>query len=98
MNFKVTTYEEYTKLLNSDRIDVSEIIVNNILKNINNKKEQIFMFSVNVAEEDTDYNVTMNRKDFIDSLEKNLKIYEKYEKYEFCIKIVEAINILKRNN
>jgi hypothetical protein len=39
--------------------------------------------------------VTVDRVDFLITLEKNLQIYEENELYEGCAKIVEAMKFLK---
>ena len=40
--------------------------------------------------------LTIDRKDFITTLEKNLEIFIYHEVYEECTKIQEAINKLKK--
>ena len=44
----------------------------------------------------TIYDITIDRKEFISTLEKNLPIYEKNELYEKCAEIVEAIKYLQK--
>ena len=41
------------------------------------------------------YDLTIDRNNFIDALEKNLTHYEKEELYEECAKIIDAIKFLK---
>ena len=41
------------------------------------------------------YDITIDRQEFITTLEQNLPVYEKYELYEGCAEIVNAIKVLK---
>jgi hypothetical protein len=41
------------------------------------------------------YDITVDRQDFITTLEQNLPVYEEHELYEDCAEIVKAINFLK---
>ena len=49
-------------------------------------------------DDDAFYELTLDRNDFIKSLEKNLVIHEKYEEYEVCAKILDTIKTLKAKN
>ena len=48
-----------------------------------------------VVNEEVIYDVTVDRQDFIVTLENNLPIYEKNELYEECAEIVKGIKFLK---
>ena len=63
------------------------------LKKSNNEKKSIN--SIFVENEEVIYDVTVDRQDFITTLENNLQIYENNELYEGCAKIVKAIQFLK---
>ena len=39
--------------------------------------------------------ITIDRQEFVTTLEQNLPIYEKHELYEECAEIVNAIKVLK---
>jgi len=41
------------------------------------------------------YDVTVDRRDFITTLEQNLPVFEEHELYEECAEIVKAIEFLK---
>lgn len=96
MEITVKTYQEFKELIEGKNIDVSKAIVEAIFKNLNTKKKQVFVFHVNILEEDTFYELTLNREDFIEALEKNLVIHEKYEEYEVCARILKTIKTLKK--
>lgn len=98
MEIKVKTYEEFKELIEGRNIEISRVIVEAIFKNINTNKKNIFIFHVNVLDEDAFYELTLDRNDFVESLEKNLVIHEKYEEYEVCAKILDTIKILKEKN
>ena len=76
MEITVKTYQEFKELIEGKNIDVSKAIVDAIFKNLNTKKKHVFVFHVNILEEDTFYELTLNREDFIEALEKNLVIHE----------------------
>lgn len=97
MEITVKTYQEFKELIEGRNIEISRTIVEAIFANLNNSKKSIFIFHVNVLDDDTFYELTLDRNDFIESLEKNLVIHEKYEEYEFCAKILDTINTLKKN-
>lgn len=86
---------EFEELMLENNFEISSAIVNIILKNLKGKKKNIHILEINVLEEQTIYDITINRDDMLDSLEKNLKIHEDNEAYEVCSKIVEAIEYLK---
>jgi protein-arginine kinase activator protein McsA len=98
MEITVKTYKEFKELIEGRNIEISKAIVEAIFKNLHTTKKQIFIFHVNVLDDDAFYELTLDRNDFIESLEKNLVIHEKYEEYEVCAKILETIKILKEKN
>jgi len=98
MEITVKTYQEFKELIEGRNIEVSRTIVEAIFANLNTTKKSIFIFHVNVLDDDTFYELTLDRNDFIESLEKNLVIHEKYEEYEVCAKILDTIKILKEKN
>jgi hypothetical protein len=69
--------------------------VKGILDNLNSKKRHIHILEVTVEEDDTIFDITCDRKDFLETLEKNLIIMERWEQYETCSEIIKAIEILK---
>jgi protein-arginine kinase activator protein McsA len=76
-------------------ISIAKAIVDAILTNLETKKRHIHVFEIEVEDEESVYDLTIDRNNFIDALEKNLTHYEKEELYEECAKIIDAIKFLK---
>jgi hypothetical protein len=55
------------------------------------------MLIVSFITKDTDliYDIIVNRKDFIETLNQNLPLMERYEDYERCQNIVNALKYLR---
>lgn len=87
--------DEFEQLIASRDLRISEALVETILKNLNGRKRHIHALSVLVEQEQTMYDITIDRKEFITTLEQNLSIYEQHELYEGCQEIVNAIKFLK---
>ena len=95
VEINVFTSEEFEDLVSQRDIRISKALVETILTNLKGRKRHLHAFSVTVEQEQTIYDVTVDRVDFLITLEKNLQIYEENELYEGCAKIVEAIKFLK---
>ena len=87
--------EEFEKLVSRKDIRISKALVETILKNLKGRKRHLHALSVLIEQEQTIYDITVDRIDFITTLESNLPIYEKHELYEGCAEIVKAIKFLK---
>lgn len=87
--------EEFEKLVSRKDIRISKALVETILKNLKGRKRHLHALSVSIEQEQTIYDITVDRNDFITTLESNLPIYEKHELYEGCAEIVKAIKFLK---
>ena len=87
--------DEFEQLVDSRDLRISKALVETILKNLNGRKRHIHALSVLVEQEQTMYDITIDRQEFITTLEQNLPVYEKYELYEGCAEIVNAIKVLK---
>ena len=87
--------DEFEQLVASRDLRISKALVETILKNLNGRKRHIHALSVLVEQEQTMYDITIDRQEFIITLEQNLPNYEKYELYEGCAEIVNAIKVLK---
>ena len=79
----------------NEKFTISEAIVSTVLNNLKTKKKEIPIFEVEVYNEDSTYTLSVQRKEFLDILQKNLIHFENEEAYEGCQKIIEAINFLK---
>jgi len=91
----VQTQEDFEALVAENNFELSAAIVKTILKNLKGRKRHVHILEINVLEEQTIYDITIDRKDMLESLEKNLKIHEDNEAYEVCSEIVKAIEYLK---
>ena len=92
---QVDTYAELLEMTRNEKFTISEAIVNIVLNNLETRKKEIPIFEVEVSEEDVTYTLSIQRKEFLDILQKNLIHFENEEAYEGCQKIIEAINFLK---
>jgi len=92
----VKNNDEFEEIIANQDIRVARALVETILKNLKGRKRHLHALSVMVLNEATIYDITIDRKEFITTLEKNLPIYEKNELYEKCAEIVEAIKYIKK--
>jgi hypothetical protein len=88
--------EEFEDLVNQRDLRISKALVETVLKNLKGRKRHLHCLSVTIEKEQTIYDITVDREDFIVTLESNLPIYEKHELYEKCAEIVKAISFLKK--
>jgi hypothetical protein len=93
--FKVKDYEDFLEKARCKDINIAKAIVDTILNNLETKKRHIHVFEIEVENEDAVYDLTIDRSNFIDALEKNLSHYEREELYEECAQIIDAIKFLK---
>ena len=92
---QVDTYAEFLEMTRNEKFTISEAIVSTVLSNLKTRKKEIPIFEVEVYNEDSTYTLSVQRKEFLDILQKNLIHFENEEAYEGCQKIIEAINFLK---
>mgnify|MGYP003658356385 FL=1 len=92
----VKNNDEFEEIIANKDIRVAKALVETILENLKGRKRHIHALSVMVLNEATIYDITIDRKEFITTLEKNLPIYENNELYEKCAEIVEAIKYIKK--
>jgi hypothetical protein len=91
----VKNNEELHQIMEQGNYKISSSVVNNILNHLNDNKKYIHVLTVICEDENTQYDLTIERKNFIDTLEKNLKIFEQYEDFDGCVLIQKAIQQLK---
>ena len=91
----VKNYQEFEDLIYGKDFNISKSIVDIILNNMDTKKRFIPVLEIMVEDEDKIMDLTVDRKDFIDTLEKNLEIHAYHEEYERCVEIQNAIQKLK---
>jgi len=90
--------EEFEKMVSQRDLRISQALVETVLKNLHGRKRHLHAMSVSVINEETVYDITVDRQDFVETLENNLSIYEENELYEGCAEIVKAIKFLKTKN
>ena len=93
---KVKDIQELEKLINDKDLNISKGIVEGILKNLIGKRKNVHVLEIIVTEDDSIVDITCNRKDFIETLEENLKTHIYHEDYEACVGIKLAIDYLKK--
>tara|TARA_R110000782_G_scaffold2225_1_gene8728 strand:+ start:394 stop:741 length:348 start_codon:yes stop_codon:yes gene_type:complete len=87
--------EEFERLVSEKDIRISNALVDTVLKNLKGRKRHIHALSISVEQEQTVYDITVDREEFIPTLENSLSSYEEVEEFEKCAEIVNAINFLK---
>lgn len=90
----VKNYQEFEDLIYGKNLQISEAIVEKILEDLNPEKRFVHVLEIIVADEDKIIDLTVDRRDFIDTLEKNLEIHIFHEQYERCVEIKKAIDTL----
>ena len=75
LELTVNSVDEFQEMVDSKDFKLSESIVNSILNNITSKKNHIHILSVNVLEEGTTLDLTLERKFFVETLEENIKYF-----------------------
>ena len=87
--------EEFQELVDNKDFRIAQAIVEGILDNVNSKKKHVHVLSITCLEEGEIYDITVERKYFIETLEENLPYYVKEELYEKCAEITKAVESLK---
>lgn len=91
----VQNNDEFQEIINNKDFRISEAIVSGILNNIDSKKKNVHVLSITCLDEDSVYDITIERKYFAETLEENLPHYVREEKYEECRTIANTIEMLK---
>lgn len=89
------TTDEVNMLFEEGEKEISDLIIDVALKNLETSTEEIPVLSILDKEEDTTYEITIDREDLFETLELNLEIMEEYEDYERCQKIIDSLHNLK---
>ena len=93
--FRLNNSEEFQDMVERRDFSIAKAVVETLLNNLNTRKQHIHVITVICLEENAEYNITLERKYFTDTLQENLKYYVENEQYEDCTRIVDAINYLK---
>jgi len=92
--FTVNNNKEFQDMIDNKDFRISKAIVDTILNNMNSKKKYVHILSVTCLEEDSTFDITLERKHFAQTLQENLPYYIERELYEDCVKINECISKL----
>lgn len=99
MRFKHTlefnTTEELNESFANSNKYISDVIVDVALENLKTKRKNIPVIQFTTKDEDTIYDIMIERSDMIETLKQNLDVMEEYEDYERCQKITDAIYYLQ---
>jgi protein-arginine kinase activator protein McsA len=94
--FVVDTAEDFEEMVSAKDFRIAESIVEGIFANVDSKKQNIHLISIVCQDEGAVYDITVDKKYFITTLEENLVHYVREEKYEDCQRIVDTIEKLKK--
>lgn len=92
----VKSIDDFQKLIDDRAFSISEAVVGSILSNLKTRKKNVHVLSVKCLEDKTIFDITLEKKHFIDTLRDNLKYFEERELYEECSKIHKAIDSLNK--
>jgi hypothetical protein len=95
VKIEIQNGEELQEMMDKRDFRIVKAIVEGILKNIKGRKKTVHVLSITCLEEGEIYDISVDRKHFVETLMENLKYYEKRELYEDCNKIIEAVNTFK---
>jgi hypothetical protein len=87
-------YDEFEERLEQQDVEISNALVEVALASINSKKRFVPALEIELEEEETIYDISLDTTDMIGTLEQNLEIQEKHENYETCFFIKEALDQL----
>jgi DNA-directed RNA polymerase len=93
---KVKSVEEFEDMLQEQDLKISKAIIEVALKNLKGDKRFIPVLEVHVEDDESIFDITLDRQNMISTLQQNLEIHERNEDYEGCARISKAIQELKK--
>jgi len=93
---KVKSIEEFEEMLQEQDLKISKAIVEVALKNLKNKKRFIPVMEIHVEEDESIFDITLDRQNLVSTLQQNLEIHERNEDYEGCARIANALKELQK--
>lgn len=93
----VSTADDFQEMVDEQDFIIAECIVEGILANLDNPKNNIHLITIVCTEDEAMYEITVEKKHFTSTLEENLAHYVREEKYEQCQIIADTISKLKGN-
>ena len=94
--FKVTAIEDFQCLVDKKDFRIAQALVESIIRNIKTRRKHIHVLSVKCLEENSTFDITLEKQHFSDTLKDNLKYFEENEMFEDCTKISNAIKYLSK--
>jgi hypothetical protein len=91
-------YEELADAIENKDPQVVIAMVETALEHMDSKKEKIYFLYATVKKDEVVFEFSMGKDDLQSVLESNLPNLERQEEFELCIKVKEAIDILKLKN
>jgi protein-arginine kinase activator protein McsA len=83
--------DEFEELITNKDVRIAQALVDTILSNLKGRKRHLHALSVLVEQEQTIYDITVDRKEFITTLKQNLPTLEENELYESCALVRDAL-------
>tara|TARA_B110000238_G_scaffold130425_1_gene140822 strand:+ start:142 stop:438 length:297 start_codon:yes stop_codon:yes gene_type:complete len=93
---KVKSVEEFEEMLQEQDLKISKAIIEIALKNLKGTKRFIPILEIHVEDDDSIFDITLDRQNMISTLQQNLEINERNEDYEGCARIAKAIQELEK--
>lgn len=93
---KVKSVEEFEEMLQEQDLKISKAIVEVALKNLKGTKRFIPVMEIHVEEDESIFDITLDRQDMFSTLQQNLEIHERNEDYEGCARIANALKELQK--
>lgn len=93
---KVKSVEEFEEMLQEQDLKISKAIVEVALKNLKSKKRFIPIMEIHVEEDESIFDITLDRQNMVSTLQQNLEIHERNEDYEGCARIANALKELQK--
>ena len=88
--------DEFEELITNKDVRIAQALVDTILSNLKGRKRHLHALSVLVEQEQTIYDITVDRKEFITTLKQNLPTLEENELYETCALVRDALISLEK--
>tara|TARA_R110000803_G_scaffold179557_1_gene241967 strand:- start:888 stop:1193 length:306 start_codon:yes stop_codon:yes gene_type:complete len=93
--WKFDSDEEMENTFKGGNKKLHDLIIDVAITYLKTKEKSIPVVSIYTSKEDMNYDIMIERRDMIETLEQNLIIMEEYEDYERCQNILKALNYLK---
>lgn len=89
------TEEEMEEVITADNYKFSKYIVDQAFYHLTSSESEISILEIETVDTNTTFDIVLEPKHMVETLEANLPVMEKHEDYETCKKIVDSIDFLK---